>query len=603
MFHIAPTHSGTYSGTVAGLLLEFLRTEGVRTLFGIPGGALKTLLDVLNTPENNRRFTFVVCRQESGAAYMADGYHRISDRISVVLTTSGPGATNALTGAMNAEAGHSAVLTITGEVPEQFMGMGYLQEGFDSTLDVNAVYRNALTYSALVSNTGNFRTLFLQALRDAMAVPRRAAHIGLPDDVSAGTVTDVPLPASPAAYRCALAACREEDAARTLATLLDGELPLLLLGNGCRRALADPARLNRFTRFVERFALPVATTPNGKAIFPETHPLSLRNYGAAACLWPAQYMKLADPAYDRLVVLGSTLGQLATASWNPLLVPRGGQFVQVDADPSVIGRSLPVDHGVVAELGAFIDTLCALSETVEPPASVEGRRAAIDAIRRTPPWYAPEKYESEARPLFPQAMIRVVNTLFASLAHGNPRGNHIFIDCGSCVGWALHYLEVDTPNAVHSSLAMGPMGFAVGGVVGAQLACLEQGNADAVCLGIVGDGAFLMQGAEVSTAHQYGAGAIWLVLRDNDLSMVSQGQAYFYPPAARWYDHYKLGDADLAQVARGYGADAYDVHDPHQLAAALQQAVHNARRHRRPQVVVAHINTHEVSPYFPPKTP
>ena len=147
--------------SVAECLLDYLELEGVNHVFGIPGAAA---MHILNELKNRReRFQYVICRHESGAAFLADGYYRSTGKLGVVLVTSGPGATNALTGTMNAQNGNSAVLTITGEVPEKFFGRGYLQEGVDAKLDIDAIYRNASQYSTVVTAPENFQTLFTQA--------------------------------------------------------------------------------------------------------------------------------------------------------------------------------------------------------------------------------------------------------------------------------------------------------------------------------------------------------------------------------------------------------------------------------------------------------
>ena len=171
--------------TVAQLLLAYLKLEGATTLFGIPGAAIMRVLDELQ--KQRETFNYVICRQETGAAFIADGYARVTGKLGVVLVTSGPGATNALTGTMNAHTSHSSVLTITGEVPERYFGMGYLQEGIDAALDVDAVYRNATGFSAVITNPAHFEVLLRQALRDALANPRGASHISLPDDIAASS--------------------------------------------------------------------------------------------------------------------------------------------------------------------------------------------------------------------------------------------------------------------------------------------------------------------------------------------------------------------------------------------------------------------------------
>jgi acetolactate synthase-1/2/3 large subunit len=579
--------------TVAQCLLEYLKLEGVEKLFGIPGAAVKYLLAELR---QQGCFEYVICRQETGAAYMADGYSRVTGKPGVVLVTSGPGATNALTGAVNAQSSNSSVLVISGEVPEEDFGKGYLQEGADSGLDVNAVYRSACQYTAVITNPKNFQTLFAQALRVVMSRPRRTAHVSLPMDVSNGSLNGLLVPASPRNYRATPCCSAPDQAQEAMALLVGAEHPLLFLGAGCREALTDADRRKRFTRLVKKFALPVMTSPGAKALFPETHELSLRTYGLAGCQWPHYYLRpqLLDPhlpaRYDCLAVLASSLGDLATNKWNEALTP-DGPFIQVDLDQGVIGRAdYPVEVGVVADIGRFLDDLMSYGEKLRPDtAAVRARRRFIARIKAEhSPYLDPKKRECEANPILPQALMKC-------LSEELPRGSHVFLDAGNCVGWALHYLEVDPPTQVHSALAMGPMGFGVGAAIGAKL-----GDLDRVCVGIVGDGAFLMNGSEVLTAAYYGAGVIWVVLHDDDLAMVSQGMEHYFPDSD-WSDYYRIGNPDLAMFAEGLRASVYKIRSPKEFRDAFASAVKDAEAHKKPQVILAHLDRGEVPPYYPAK--
>lgn len=582
---------------VAQLLLDYLKAEGVTKIFGIPGGAVVWVMNELK--KQTHGIDYVICRHETGAAYMADGFARVGNGLGVVLVTSGPGATNALTGAMNAQASNSSVLVITGEVPEKYFGMGYLQEGADAKLNIDAIFQNAVQSSDLVSNQSNFQTLFQQALRNARSLPSRATHISLPNDIGGTPLTSYPATIVPASYR-ARAACTDAKAvAATLQELVHAKRPLIFLGNGSREALADHHRLAAFTHVVEHFGIPVMTTPNAKGIFPETHALSLRNYGLCGSAWTQLYMKPpTDPDhYDVLVVLGSTLGELATSvvasdTYSRTLDPSKA-FVQIDLDSSVIGRDFPITRGVIAEIGATLDELCKQAKHLTPDrdAVTERKRAIHEIKHKQAPWADPAGRASEGAPLHPAAMIRVINEAV--------HDGHIFIDAGNCVGWSLNNMVVDPPLRYQSALAMGPMGFAVGAVVGAKMAA-----PDKHCIGIVGDGAFMMHGAEVSTAAQNQVGAIWVVLNDNDLAMVSQGMGALLPPAAAWDDYYKLGAPDLVKFAEGLGAQAVAIrHDQgaSAMAKALANALAWAQSNRRPQVIVVHIDTKPMPPYGWPK--
>jgi acetolactate synthase-1/2/3 large subunit len=510
---------------------------------------------------------------------------------------------------MNANAAGCPLLAITGEVPEKAFGKGYLQEGIDAALDIDTIYRNAVAYSAVVASEFSAATLIEQALREALSQPSRAAHLSIPNDVAGTCVTGsdptspytIWFPSAPSRYRTVPSGTDDEAVKLAFQALSTATRPLIFLGNGARAALSDANRLARFTKLVATWALPVMTTPDAKGIFPEDHTLSLRNYGITACAWPDVYIGTPGQPdqFDALIVLGSSLGELATTvvntdQFSKNLVP-SGHFIHVDLDESTIGRNFPITSGIVGDVGATIDALCAAAAGEQPnPVSTKARFKLIAGIKKaTSPFADPQARASTSAPSHPAALMRVINETMS-------RG-HVFIDAGNCVGWSLNYLVVKPPLQYHSALDMGPMGFGVCAVVGAKIAAPTE-----TCLAIVGDGAFMMHAAEVSTAAAQKAGAIWVVLYDNDLAMVSQGMGALFPPALGWTDYYSLGAPDLVKVAQGFGADAIAVtqnQGPADFENALKAAITNADQRKKPQVIVVSIDTQVMPPYGWPAMP
>jgi len=593
--HTKSTKSvSTTALTVGDALIHYLKLEGVTHIFGIPGGGLMNLL--VNLKENHDDLHYVICRQETGAAYMADGYFRATGKMGVVAVTTGPGATNALTGVMNAQADGSALLLITGEIDQKFNGRGYLQEGVDAPLDVNDVYKAAVYSSASLDSSLSAETLIRKAMRNAHSLPRQATHLSLPVNVTVELIPEsAKLPTNPASYRTHFSGAPLKQVAEAIKAFLSCKRPLIFLGNGCRQALRDPEIYKCLVDFVESQAIPVITTADAKGIFSENHPMSLRVYGMANCMWPYHYMTDEDMPYDGLLVLGSQLGELSTNKWLPMLIPQGSNapFIQVDANQRIIARSFEVTHGIVGEAGAFIkdlsDPTVALAAN---PTVVADRRKAIAKIKKAhSPFFNPEAYKSESKPVQPQALMKALQTTI-------PENTKIFVDAGNCVGWSVHYLEINKPTEIFTSLAMGPMGFAVGAVVGAKHGC-----PDATCIAFTGDGSFMMQGSEISTARQNNIGAIWLVLCDNNLSMVSQGMEHYKPDPANpkiWHELYELGNPDLEIYARGLGAEAHSVYSPLDLIKIMPTVLQRANIECIPQVIVAYIDREMVPPYYNP---
>jgi acetolactate synthase-1/2/3 large subunit len=577
---------------VGDLIIHYLKLEGVQYVFGVPGGGLMNLL--VNLKNNRDKIEYIICRHETGAAYIADGYYRTTGKIGLVAVTTGPGATNALTGTMNAQADGSALMLISGEIDEKFYGLGYLQEGIDASLDINAIYAAATGYSSLISSGADAQTILKQAFRDALSLPRQSVHLSLPVNVTLEPLPSAFMSSQTDAYRTNPKGASIDEVKKAMNALLACKRPLLFLGNGCRQALQDNQTYKNLLLFAETYCIPVITTPDAKGIFPESHEMSLRVYGIADCMWPYQYLTPKTPAYDGILVIGSALGELSTNSWLPILKPeaKNAPFIQVDINQKIIARSFEVTQGVVGEAGAFINDLASLIPSSPPnKVAVKERKEAIAEIKKQSPFIDPDSYNSNNSPIEPAAMMRVLqNTL--------PTNSKIFIDAGNCVGWSLHYLAIDPPSSIFTALSMGPMGFGVGAVIGGKI-----GQPDATCISITGDGAFMMHGSEISTASHYKIGAIWLVLFDNNFAMVSQGMAHFAPDAKEpdvWDTLYELGNPDLAMFSKSLGADAYTINSPKELEELMPEVLNRANKDHVPQVIIANINRKPVPPYYNP---
>jgi acetolactate synthase-1/2/3 large subunit len=587
-----PTKPLSESGkTVASVLLDYLALEGVDRIYGYPGTALGY---VLNELRKSHAIEFVICRHETAAAYIADTYSRITGNLGAVLVTTGPGATNALTGVMNAQSMNSSLILVSAEVAQKYWGRAALQAGVEGPLKVVDIYRQACQYSALISDPSNFEGLLKQALREAMSLPHRAVHVSLPENVADRPLPDAIIPASPLSYRAVPSSAPEQQTMQVLDILIASALPLIFLGNGCRRVLfpgsrATPqeaaridARRDWFFAFIERFCLPVVTTGDAKGLFPESNPLSLRNYGLGSSPWPSAYIspQKTSPGlnaeYDALCILGSSLSQLATDSWAVEMIPKG-PLIQVDADQGVIGRGFPIDLGVVAELGAFIDRLVELAGKRTPNQKLcEQRKKYLKTVRAVP--YPAQNLQAEY--------------IFQICKH-LPADSHVLVDACTADALALLYFVVDPPMQMHNSLVQGPIGSAVAGVIGAAFAT------ERPCVAICGDGGFLMHGTEISTAAQYKLGCLWIVFQNEVLGTVVQKMETEFPivnVGTSWIDLLNIGQADLVGIARGLGADAVEITSPEAIGPAVQKALIQGMKRRKPQVIVVPTGLYPIPP-------
>jgi acetolactate synthase I/II/III large subunit len=572
----ARSNSEPQDNNVSTLLLEYLKAENVEILFGIPGVALGPLLNELR--EQQETFRYVICRHEGSAAYIADGYARLSGKLGVVLVTTGPGATNAFTGAMTAQCGGSSVLVISAEVPQSQWGLGALQEGIYASLDIDQVYRGGLEYSAVPTQAANVPTLLTQAIRDAMARPRRAAHISFSQDLLSTAVT-TSAPKHWRAYRAAPANCSDEKQARAaLEMLAHAKRPLVMIGNGTREGLStSPERRARFLELLEHFGIPWFTTSDGKGILPETHELSLGSYGLGISVWPYEYMTMPGYApYDAVLVLGSSLQQNATSPtiptpsgnsvtpFNPCLIPQG-PFVQVDLDSSVIGRVFPLEMGIVAEAGAFIDDLIAASAHVHVDKRTRAERLELVKTIKTTTAVPPPQLEG-----------KMLQALSAAL----PAGSHVFVDASTAAQLSQTYMTIDPPTCMHNSLGQAPMGWGLGAAIGGKFA-----QPQSVCIALLGDGVLLMHGTELSTAAAHGLGVIFLVIHNGVLGTVVNKMKSTYGPGD-WAKLYSIGTPQLMQFAKSLGAEAARAATPDELVKEFEAAVKRSER-GIPQVLIA----------------
>lgn len=586
--------------TVSALVVEYLRRVGVRHVFGVPGRSIHSLLEELHFGEEGADggVRFIVGRHEGASAFMADGYARASGGLGVCLVCSGPGATNAATGVLCAHADHSALLLLSGESSTADFARGGFQCGAGPTVNLVQMFAAITGRSALCTDPRHVMVELEQAVASALAPSRAAAYLAIPMDVAAAeTRTALPevVSTSPAV------AADPQVFEGAVRSWLNANRPLLLIGSGCARALSglrgDPAwrsRLDALGSALTRHQLVVATTPKAKGLFPEDHPQSLGSHGMAGSEWVLRYLGVdGGSPYDSLLVLGSALGQWATAGFDRTLVPDGPIF-QVDVDATVFGRVFPTATGIVADATWALDRLVQLLRTEAPNGAAEARgRFVRDTVKAVPSWLDDHKRKSTAHPVLPQRVMAELQCVL-DLPAITDRGVNVYCDIGNSTGWAWHHLSIRPPHRLFSNTGMGSMGWASGAVLGGKLADPER-----FALALSGDGAFFMNGSEVSTASQYRIPATWIVFQDDNMGMVTQGMnATHQSPGHRGFEsYYRLGDSDLVSFAASLGADAYGVSGAGDVSQLLPGLLLAAEKRKKPQVLVVRIDERETPPY------
>ncbi|MDE2292614.1 MAG: thiamine pyrophosphate-binding protein [Elusimicrobia bacterium] len=555
--------------TCAGLLIEYLKQEGVHTVFGIPGGPISPLFDALGAEPAVRT---VSTRHEAGAAFMALGYARVTGRLGVCCLTTGPGTTNALTGVAAAKADSLPLLVLSAQVATVTFGKGSLQDSTYDRGDVVEMLRPFTKMSAMLPNPRSLGMMLRQAVRAAMTGRRGPVHLNIPTDFLRREVPeDLQWPAH---YRPLSRVFDRESIKEAAVRLLAARRPAVFAGHGVNLAGAQP----ELRELAELLSLPVATTPKGKGAFPEDHPLSLRTFGLASSPWAEGW--LLSPEVDVLLVLGSSLHEISTQGWEARLRP-SETLIQQDVDPSVIGRNYPVDVALVGDAKTTLRELLfevrrLLARGEHPLRADDGALAALKASR--PGVLGAELMDSPAVPLKPQ---RVMRELDAAL----PGDALVFVDSGNNTLWAVHYLDAVGRRAfVHNWGEFGAMGYGVAASIGGKAGAPER-----PVVAVVGDGSFGMNGMEVSTAVTYGLPVVWVVLNDARYNAVHHGQQMLYDGRSHGTEFRRM---DAARVAEGLGAAGYRVDRPGQLGPTVTAALAGGV----PAVIDVRIDADEVPP-------
>ena len=578
---------------MAELTLSYLEQLGVDTVFGIPGGAIEPLYNAF--ARHQRRggaLRQVVARHESGAAFMADGYARERGGLGVCVATSGPGATNLITGVATAYANQIPLLVLTGEPALPSLGRHALQEAGGTGIDVTAMLAHCTRYSAFISHPDQFERKLVVALQHALRGTPGPVHLSVPLDIwRAPSGRDGPTHALAALLRpSALVDQQGVDAVHALLAASAGAV--LLLGAGCAAAI------ELLLRYAVLKGLPFVVTPDAKGLVDAHHPLYRGVFGFAG--HATAEATLCDPGVDLIVAVGASMGEWNTAGWSAALLNR--RLVHIDSADAHLARTPMARLHLRGDIAATVVRLLALANTGAPgvDGAIERRRIARAAIspRFTPEQLiaAPEAFRSEAEPIKPQRLMRALSQLF-------PACTRYLADAGNALAWAGHYLQppdwrshggfggagAPAPRAseggwLRLTAHFAPMGWAIGAAVGTAAA---RPGAPVVC--ITGDGSMLMNGQELSTAVAERLCVIFVVLNDAAYGMVKHGQRL----SGAEQIAYALPRTDFAQLARALGAQAFSIDSAAGLDALDIAAI---CRHPGPTLLDMTIDGEEVPP-------
>ena len=520
--------------TGAQIIWESLVHEGVTTVFGYPGGAILPTYDaMLDYPVRH-----VLVRHEQGAAHMADGYARAGGGVGVALATSGPGATNLVTGIATAQMDSSPIVCITGQVPSMLIGYDAFQE-----TDITGITLPITKHSYLVRRVEDIMPAMKEAFHLAASGRPGPVLVDITKDAQQASM-DWAWDSSPVkmpGYRQKLESTSSE-LTKALKLIRESERPVILAGQG----VVQSGAMDELRVFAERTNTPVAMTLLGLGGFPASHDLNIGMMGMHGEAWVNHAIQEAD----LLLAFGMRFDDRVTG--NVATYALNARKVHVDIDPSEINKNIPVDAAIVADLR---ETMRELIEVLEPIdhgpwlvhiGAMKGGNAVRD-IRNLPDnghLYA----------------AHVINDIWR-ITKGNAV---ICTDVGQHQMWEAQYFRHETPRSLITSGGLGTMGFGLPAAIGAKLA-----RPESEVWAIVGDGGFQMTQAELTTAAQEGVKVNVAVINNGYLGMVRQWQEFFYE---RRYAATPLRTPDLVKLADAHGLTGLRVERREDVKPTVQRA-------------------------------
>jgi acetolactate synthase-1/2/3 large subunit len=528
----------------AEIVVRALLDAGVDTVFGYPGGAVLPIYDALF---HEPRLRHVLVRHEQGATHAAEGYARSTGRPGVVLVTSGPGATNAVTGIVDALMDSIPMVVLTGQVPTHLIGSDAFQE-----CDTVGITRSCTKHNMLVRRTQDLGAALHEAFHIATSGRPGPVLIDIPKDVQLGRATY----AGPRdgdhtrRYRPRLDPDRAA-IARAVDLLAGAERPIVYAGGGVINAGPDAAR--SLTAFARALGAPVTSTLMGLGAFPASDPQWLGmlgmhgSYEANHAMHDCDVMLCVGARFDDRVT-----GRLEAFS-------PGSRKIHIDIDPSSIGKIVSAEIGIVADAGRALRAMIEAWE--ERPRGDRGARLAnwwgLIEERRARRCFA---YAPSPDRIMPQHAVERLEALTRD------RDRYITTEVGQHQMWAAQYLRFDEPNRWMTSGGLGTMGYGLPAAIGVQLA-----HPDALVIDVAGEASIQMCIQELSTAVQHRAPVKIFILNNEWMGMVRQWQQLLH--GERYSHSYSESLPDFVKLAEAYGATGLRVEHPDALDDAIRAMI------------------------------
>ena len=521
----------------AQAIVAALEAEGVDVVFGYPGGQALRIYDALF---DSTQITHVLARHEQGAVHMADGYARSSGKPGVVVVTSGPGATNTVTGIATAYMDSVPLVVITGQVPRAVIGTDSFQES-----DIVGITMPVVKHSFLLQSVDELASTYREAFHIAVTGRPGPVLIDVPSDVAGASMTfeyadEVNLPSYKPTYR---GNARQIRAACEL--IAQAARPLLVVGGGVGISEATP----ELERLIELAGIPAVTTLMGKGALAASHPMNLGPVG----MHGAKYSNLAITECDLIIAAGARFSDRVTGRVDEFAP--NAKVIHIDIDPAEIGKILPCAVPIVGDLKGV---LAALVERLEKAAFAPRTDAwlkRIEAWRERYPFYHPNVGDAPEE-IVPELVMKELS------AQLDPNASIVVTEVGQHQMWANQFIDRECPRSFLSSGGLGTMGFGFPAAIGAAVA-----NPAKAVVCVAGDGSFQMNSQEMATAAINGIPVKVMVMDNRCLGMVRQWQRLFY--GERYSSTLLAPNPDFVKLADAYGWQGERVEDPALVPAAI----------------------------------
>ena len=488
------------------LILQYLERLGVEYVFGVPGGSIEPLYNALARSERRGGPKAILARHETGAAFMADGYARATGKLGVCCSTSGPGATNLLTGVASAYADGVPLLVITAQPSIDKFGLGAFQEGSCTGISTVNMFESCTRYNTLVSHPAQLENKLLQAISYTCSNRPGPAHLSVPSDIMRAKV-------EPKYGDQHLRAFINHDVVTSakgidllLRYLSDSQKVTFVIGEGCVGGMRELLTLAEAQGWL------LVTTPMAKGLISDFHPLYRGVFGLGGHESAKDALSPENAEY--VVVVGTALDEVTTGGWDTDAI-LSNRLIHISQNSEHLSRSVLAKACIlgspkllIEQLFNWLPKLPCSQETNYLPGS-DGFPAHIT-------YHDKEKCFNASGKVKPQA-------LFWSLSQLCPANTRVLMDTGNSFLWGIHYWQShnkpgSNDKLVHLGMGFASMGWAIGAAIGMALA----DNQPVICF--TGDGSVLMSGQEITVAKEHNLNVLFVILNDSHLGMIKHGQ-------------------------------------------------------------------------------